>query len=104
MTTAPYVSPPTFVILTTEELPLDFDASAMLEDGQTISDQSAVMQSLNDSTIITLADPPTVVGNVITQVVIGDQLTGGAKYRLIITFTAAPGVIWSMPLIVEVPF
>ena len=98
------VTPSTFEIQTTETLPLGFDATALLSPGDTISASGSVLTDIATGLAITLAHVPTVYGNIITQVVVGSQLAPGHEYRLVVSFTAAANEIWSMPLIVSVPF
>ena len=98
------VSPPATTMQTTEELPLGFDTSALLELGQSVTMPSATLTDLTESTTITLANRPSVNGNVITQIVDGSQLSGNHVYRLTVSFTAAADTNWSMPLQITVPF
>jgi len=98
------VSPPSFVMQSSEELPLGFDATALLLSGQTVSSPTTVLTDLTTSTTITLANAPTVSGNIVTQVVVGSQLTADHVYRLVVTFTAGTDTTWSMPLQISCPF
>jgi cellulase/cellobiase CelA1 len=98
------VSPPNFEMQTTETLPLGFDATALLSGAQTISAVAVVLTDIATGVAITLANPPSVSGNIISQIVVGSQLVAGHSYRLVVTFTAAASEIWSMPLRITVPF
>lgn len=89
---------------TTETLPLGFDATALLSGAQTISAATTVLTDIATGKAVTLANGPSVNGNVITQIVVGSQLAGGHSYRLVASFTAGDDEIWSMPLVIVVPF
>jgi len=98
------VTPASFSMLTTETLPLAFDASTLLADGESVSDVSVTLVSLGDASTVDLADDPSVAGNVITQVVDGSQLSPDQRYRLAVTFQAATDKVWTLPLVITVPF
>jgi hypothetical protein len=102
--TIPYVSPSPFAVFRSEVWPLGFDATALLAVGDTISTPAAVLRDVKARSVVVLAHTPTVVGNVITQIVDGSQLIAGKEYRLEITFTANTNKIVTMPLVISVPF
>lgn len=97
-------TPAGFEMATTETLPLGFDATALLAGGQTISAPSSVLLNVETGAVVTLADAPTVLGNVITQIIRGPtQLLLNEKFALSVTFTAAANTTWTMVLIITVP-
>jgi hypothetical protein len=98
------VTPPQFEMLTSETLPLVFDAAPLLATDESVGDVSVVLTDLSSNTAVTLPTDPATTGNKVTQVIPGSRLAAGRKYRLAITFTAASHTIWTMPLVIVVPY
>lgn len=95
--------PPLFEMATTEELPLGFDTSVLLAEGQSASEPSAVLVDIATGDTVELEDDPTLSENVITQIVRGSALAAEQRYALSMTFTAAANVTWTMVLTITVP-
>jgi hypothetical protein len=95
--------PAGFEMGTTETLPLGFDATKLLAVGQSVSAPFSVLKNIDSGKPVTLADSPTVSGNVITQIVRGSALVALTKYALSVTFTAAANTTWTMVLVIYVP-
>lgn len=91
---------------TSETMPLGFDTSAQLaaiEPG--LSPTSPVSVLVDDTTdaVVVLADPPTITGDIITQIVRGSVLVAGHRYSLSVTYTAATDTVLTMVLRVWCP-
>lgn len=82
----------------TETLPLQFDCSPLLANGETPSAPSCVLLDLNTGHTYAagIAASPSVSTVYVTQTVTG--LVAGHSYRLLVTFTAAAGKVWTMML------
>lgn len=72
---------------TSQTVPLAFDVTNQLGTGDTVS-LPVVTLTDNNGTVITLTDPPTVLGNVITQIFRGSALTPGNTYTVNGSYTA----------------
>jgi hypothetical protein len=77
-----------------ENLNWGFDATPYLNSmGDTgISDPTGVLLDVTSTVYenVTLADDPSVSGNIITQRVLGSVLTAGHRYWLLINYTSTP--------------
>lgn len=97
-------APPAWHIGTTEMLPLGVDMAALLLEGESISDPTAVLLDPDDgSEVAAGVGAPSVAGTVITQTLTGAELVAGAAYRLVVSFTAG-GKRWSTETLVRVVF
>ena len=104
MTTTISTVPPLFVMATTEELPFGFDTTNLLGLGQTPSAPSSVLVDVNTGLTIALTgDAPSVVGNVVTQIVDGALLIAGHSFTLSVTFTVSADTTWTMVLTINCP-
>lgn len=96
--------PPVKEQASTETLPWRFDTTPLLTTGES---PSAAIASLTDDRSgvaypAGLTGDAQVSGNFITQSV--TALQRGRTYRLVVTFQAAVGKVWSMELILTCPF
>ena len=104
MSTPLSTTPAGFKMGVTETLPLGFDTTALLASGQSPTSPVCVLTNVTTGKAVTLADSPTINGNVITQIVRGPtQLVVDDKFVLAVTFTAAANTIWTMVLVITVP-
>ena len=62
----PPVTPPTFTMSATETLNLAFDCSAYLSAGQGPTGPASTLVNVYAGTSVTLANAPTISGNIIT--------------------------------------
>lgn len=92
------VSPPSFEMATTETLPLAFDTTNLLENGESPTNASAVLTDQADGTVVALGVSPSIVSNTIRQTVTGSLLTARHAYWLRVSFTAAVGKVWTIEL------
>ena len=92
------VSPSTFQMASSETLPLAFDCSALLGQGESVSSPTASLTRTIDGTSYPggLSGAPSVSGSKITVTV--TALEAGFSYRLVVGFTAAAGKVWAMDL------
>lgn len=97
--------PPVWVMATTEEMPLAFDTTNVLENAQVPYGPTCVLTdvSVGRGLIVDLPTDPTVSGNIVTQQVDGSALTAGHIYTLAVTFSAAADTVWTMLLTIRVP-
>jgi len=100
----PLSTPSSIILQTTEELPLGMDMTALLSGTETPSNPVVTMQDLTAGTTVTLADTPTIDGNIVVQIISGSVLTAQHQYRMLFTFTAATDTTWTVPLAVTCPF
>jgi hypothetical protein len=99
---SPTVWPPTFTMSVTEALPLVFDTTGLLLNGQAPANATSGLVALTSSEAFALADAPVISGNFITQIVNGPtELVKPGKYRLTVNFTASPSsALWAMELVI----
>lgn len=97
-------NPASFQMASTETLPLRFDCTNLLSGAEVPSAVTVTLTDLRERTLYPdgLSGSPSVSTVYITQTV--TDLVPGRSYRLAISFTAAAGKIWTMELLVEVPF
>lgn len=88
-----------------ETVPWGIDMTKALTNvsGGTVTSPSSVLTDLTADKTVTLADSPTVSGNIVTQIVRGSVLTLNHTYRLEVTFTAASNTILSTITTITVP-
>jgi len=109
------VNPATFVMATTETLPIQFDFTPLLLPGETFTAASSVMTDITNglSVPVTLSDSPTVVNivdgagvsNGVQQILRGPtELLAAHTYRLTLSGTVSSTKIWSAILTINVPF
>lgn len=103
MNTDLFVSPERFSMATTEELPLGFDTTSLLQGDDEPSSPSTTLIDLTNNEEIDLGVDPIVAANIVVQLVQGTLLTAGHKYALSITFTSAANTWWTMVLTIDVP-
>lgn len=96
------VSPNVFEMGSFETLPLTFDATPVLLDGESISwAQATLVRTDNDQDVsaAALLGPVAVAGPELTATV--TSLVPRKRYRLVIQFEAAPNKIWAPYLYIE---
>lgn len=98
------VVPASWEMASTETLPLGFTTTPLLGAGETPSSPSVLLVDLYSGQPHAggLSGSPSVSGNVITQTV--TKLQAQHQYRLLVTFTAAAGKVWTMELILDCVF
>lgn len=95
--------PDTFVMSSRETLPIAFDVSPLLEEGETPSSPESSLVQIDNGVDYVTGRPGAafVQGEEIVQTVTG--LRAGKRYLLAIQFEAAPGKIWAPSLYIECP-
>ena len=88
---SPAVIPSSFTISITETLALGVDMTAYLTGWQTVADVTTTLVDQRLGIPITMANAPTVAGNIVTQIVNGPtDLASTGSYLMTVNFTAAP--------------
>lgn len=101
------VTPALFTMSRLEKLPLGFDTSNLLLQGETPTSPAATVIQMDtgaDVTINVIQGSPSVAGNVITIEVLGSGMTAGKQYRFEVTFSVGSLKIWQMELFVVCPY
>ena len=98
------VQPPQVSQATVETVPWEFDFTAVVGSGDVVSSPASTMTDMQTGSQVTLAQAPTVSGNLVTQVVPGSGLVAGHNYRLVVVAQLNPSKVLSLPLIVTVPY
>lgn len=98
--------PPVYQMATLEERLLGLDFTAYLNEGESIGSVSSVsLIDLSSKTSVTPGDPPSIVGNIVTQWIRGPLvLTAGHTYALVITISTSESQVESGQLNIPVPF
>lgn len=94
------VSPPFLELATSEVLPIAFDATALLANGDAVATPTAILTRVADGTDFAdaLSDSPAATDNVITVTVDGSELVAGESYRLAVSFSAGGVKVETMEL------
>ena len=91
-------SPPQIVQTTRETIPWGVDFAARLNPGETASLPTSALVDLSaGQAMVTLIDPPTILGSVVVQIIRGSALIAGHSYRLDtgVTITASSNIQWA---------
>jgi hypothetical protein len=86
-----------------ETLPITFDVTELLIDGETVSLPSSTLVQLDTGLDYAAGHPsaPAIQGALIIQTV--TALEAGKRYRLIVQFDAAVGKTWAPSLLIDCP-
>jgi len=98
------VSPTAFEMGSQETLPLTFDATPVLLEGESIGWAQATLVRIDsdeDVSAAALLGPVAVTGSELTATI--TALVPRKRYRLVIQFEAAPNKIWAPYLFIECP-
>lgn len=98
------VSPNVFEMASQETLPLSFDATPILLEGETIAWAQATLTQIDngvDYSSAGLIGPVAVAGSELTATV--TSLMPRKRYRLIIQFEVAANKVWAPYLLIECP-
>ena len=96
------VSPNVFEMASQETLPISFDATPILVEGETIAwAQAQLVQIDNGEDVSTtgLIGPVAVAGSELVATV--TSLLPRKRYRLVIQFEVAPNKVWAPSLLIE---
>lgn len=96
-------NPGGFIMATSETWPLGFDTTNLLINDEVPSLPVSTLTDLFTGETVTLEDEPYIIGNVVTQVVRGSQLTAKHQYSLAVGFTLDAVTIPVMVLTINVP-
>ena len=98
------VSPNVFELASQETLPLSFDATPILLEGQTVAWAQATLTQIDNGQDVSaggLIGPVAVAGPQLTATV--TSLTPRKRYRLVIQFEVAANKVWAPYLLIECP-
>lgn len=87
---------------TTDSIPFEIDMTNALPTGGSVSSPTSTLVDLKTGQAATLTDAPTVLGNVVTQIVRGPHLLAQHSYRLAVVFTAATNTILTVVFEIDV--
>lgn len=91
-----------FTMSVQERLPLSFDVSALLEEGQSVATAVATLTNVTDRAVVSLVDDVAYEGSTISQFINGpDELVEGKTFRLQFLFNASPSnAFWLVVLVI----
>lgn len=98
------VAPNPFEMGSLETLPLTFDATPVLLEGETIAWAQATLTQLDngvDYSATGLLGPVAIAGNDLTATV--SSLLPRKRYRLVVQFEVAANKVWAPHLVIECP-
>ena len=91
-------------VATTDYPDIQFDASPILNPGETITAATVRVQSADFTRQIALPDSPSFTATSVSQLVKGSLLTAGSLYRLIWILTLSSGDVISQQTSCQVPY
>jgi hypothetical protein len=96
-------TPAGVVQASTEEIPWGIDMTPALPVGGSVTGVSSSLLDQTNGKSVTMADSPSVAGNIVTQIVRAGVLTANHTYLLTITYTAATSTVLSTVTTITCP-
>lgn len=98
--------PSTVHMASTDVLPLDCDATALLIGSELVASVTTSLTNLTTKAAVTLSDAPTVDAGATgaTQIVRGSELAAGTSYRLAYVLTLTSGTVLTQGVVLTVDF
>ena len=97
-------NPGAIAVATTDSPTIEFDASPILREGETVVSAVVRMQTADFRRQVSLSQPPNSTATSVTQLIDGALLTAGTLYRIIWIITLSSGDVVSQQTSAQVPY